>query len=97
MNDFIRFRQPGHASAPLRGKPPHIIARKKARTKLYAMLYGPCASGVPHENQPWHDKNRLGSNLPAKAEFDALSKAACFNPAQTARVNAHFVHLGGKL
>lgn len=71
-------------------KPPHILARKRARTKLYAMLYGPCASNVPHCNKPWLDANRRGVNPPTPAEFDTLVKAAKFNPLQLERVNTRF-------
>ena len=78
------------------GKAPHIVARKAARTKLYAMLYGACAQGSPHSNMPWIDSLRHGAHLPEKAEYEMLSKAACFSPAQLARVQARFAQLGGK-
>ena len=79
------------------GKAPHIVARKAARTKLYAMLYGACAKGVLHNNMPWIDGLRLGAHLPEKAEYERLSKAAGFNPVQLARVKARFAQLGGVL
>jgi len=78
-------------------KPSHILARKAARTKLYAMLYGTCTKGVQHENKPWLDSNRRGANLPSKAEFTTLSKAATFSPRQFDRAKARFIELGGQL
>ena len=76
-------------------KAPHIVKRKHARTKLYAMLYGPCASNVPHENRPWLDSNRRGHSCPSKAEFEALAKAAQFNPKQAERAQHRYLEIGG--
>lgn len=78
-------------------KPLHILARKKARTKLYAMLYGACTSNVPHNNMPWIDSNRRGHNLPDGSEFKSLVHAAKFNPVQLSRVVSRFVKLGGDM
>ena len=81
--------------SPILTREARIRLRKQARTRLYAVLYGPCASGVPHNNIPWTDANRRGANLPSKAEFTVLTKESNFNPIQLSRVNARFAELGG--
>lgn len=70
-----------------------VTARKTARTRLYKALYGACAHGVPHNNQPWHDTNRHGVEKLTESDFERLVKPCGFNQKQLARVNARFLEI----